>query len=115
MTDETATDYLTGAIANLLTASDVCRIDITRQDLERAARGILNNLKRPRRRTGLIGWQVESGILRPADMWAVPDPDVELERLPERVKAAKTDAELDALLDEEGLLREAFNRTCPVY
>jgi hypothetical protein len=71
----------------------------------------------PASRKALVSGLLDAGILVPAGMWAVPDPVAELARVADRVKTAKTDAELDALLDYEGDLRAllASGRNNPYY
>lgn len=58
---------------------------------------------------------VATGVLRPADLWAVPaDPGEELAQLA-ALPDTGDEAELDRRLDEEGLLREALTRVGHVY
>ena len=63
-----------------------------------------------------VGEAVEIGVLRSAGMWDVPnDPGKHLAAIADRIDAGYTATELDALLHEEGLLREALDRTRPYY
>ena len=78
------------------------------------AKAVLAALADPANRDALVAWLVEAKIASEANLWDIPDdPGEVFARIAEQIDGDYTDAELDALLDEEGLLREALRRTTP--